>query len=64
MKCYESLPFLYRRTKLLVLHVEDKDGENVYSIPDWENKYSIEIWKESWVYTLHKDKNGFHLVIK
>ncbi len=65
--CLIPINFWYdsqRRTKLLVLHIEDKDGENVYSIPDWENKYSIEIWKESWVYTLHKDKNGFHLVIK
>jgi hypothetical protein len=65
--CLIPINFRYdsqRRTKLLVIHIEDKDGENVYSVPDGENEYSIEIWKESWTYSLQKDKDGFHLVIK
>ena len=65
--CLIPINFRYdsqRRTKLLVLHIEDVNGENVYSIPDGANEYSIEIWKESWVYALHQDKNGFHLMIK
>ncbi len=65
--CIIPINFRYdsqRRTKLLVLHIEDQDGNNVYSIPDWDNEYTIEIWKESWIYSLHQDKNGFHLVIK
>ncbi len=65
--CIIPINFRYdsqRRTKLLIIHIEDVDGENVYSIPDGANEYPIEIWKESWVYTLHQDKNGFHLMIK
>ena len=65
--CIIPINFRYnsqRRTKLLILHIEDVDGENVYSIPDGANEYPIEIWKESWIYALHQDKNGFHLVIK
>ena len=65
--CIIPINFRYdsqRRTKLLIIHIEDADGENVYSIPDGANEYPIEIWKESWVYTLHQDENGFHLVIK
>ena len=65
--CIIPINFRYdsqRRTKLLILHIEDVDGENVYSIPDGANEYPIEIWKESWVYALHQDKNGFHLMIK
>jgi hypothetical protein len=65
--CIIPINFRYdsqRRTKLLILHIEDKDGENVYSIPDGANEYSIEIWKESWVYALHQDENGFHLMVK
>ena len=65
--CLIPINFRYdsqRRTKLLILHIEDVDGENVYSIPDGANEYPIEIWKESWVYTLHQDENGFHLMIK
>ena len=65
--CLIPINFRYdsqRRTKLLVLHIEDKDWENVYSIPDGDNEYPIEIWKESWVYSLQKDKNWFHLIIK
>ena len=65
--CLIPINFRYdsqRRTKLLIIHIEDVDGENVYSIPDGENEYPIEIWKESWVYTLHQDNNGFHLMIK
>jgi len=64
--CIIPINFRYdsqRRTKLLVLHIEDKDGENVYSIPNWDNKYEIQIWKESWTYSLSKDENGFHLLL-
>ena len=65
--CLIPINFWYdsqRRTKLLILHIEDEDGKNVYSIPDGANEYSIEIWKESWTYALHQDENGFHLMIK
>lgn len=65
--CLIPINFWYdsqRRTKLLIIHIEDMDGENVYSIPDGANEYPIEIWKESWIYTLHQDKYGFHLKIK
>jgi len=65
--CIIPINFRYnsqRRTKLLIIHIEDIDGENVYSIPDGANEYPIEIWKESWVYALHQDENGFHLMIK
>jgi hypothetical protein len=65
--CIIPINFRYdsqRRTKLLILHIEDADWENVYSIPDGANEYPIEIWKESWVYALHQDENGFHLVVK
>ena len=65
--CIIPINFRYdsqRRTKLLIIHIEDVDGENVYSIPKGANEYPIEIWKESWVYTLHQDENGFHLKIK
>jgi len=65
--CIIPINFRYdsqRRTKLLILHIEDVDWENVYSIPDGANEYPIEIWKESWVYALHQDENGFHLMIK
>lgn len=65
--CIIPINFRYdsqRRTKLLILHIEDKDGKNVYSIPNWANEYPIEIWKESRVYALHQGKNGFHLMIK
>lgn len=65
--CIIPVNFRYdsqRRTKLLVLHIEDVDGQNVYSIPDGDNEYPIEVWKESWVYSLHQDKNGFHMIVK
>ena len=65
--CLIPINFRYdsqRRTKLLILHIEDIDGKNVYSIPDGANEYPIEIWKESWVYALRQDKNGFHLIVK
>ena len=65
--CLIPINFRYdsqRRTKLLILHIEDVDGKNVYSIPDGANEYPIEIWKESRVYALHQDKNGFHLMVK
>lgn len=65
--CLIPINFRYdsqRRTKLLIIHIEDVDGENVYSIPDGANEYPIEIWKESWVYALHQDEKGFHLMIK
>ena len=64
--CIIPINFWYdsqRRTKLLVLHIEDADGENVYSIPNGVNEYPIEIWKESWVYALRKDKKGFHFIL-
>ena len=65
--CLIPINFWYdsqRRTKLLIIHIEDMDGENVYSIPDGVNEYLIEIWKESRIYALHQDKYGFHLKIK
>ena len=65
--CLIPINFWYdsqRRTKLLIIHIEDMDGENVYSIPDGANEYPIQIWKESWVYSLHQDKDGFHLMVK
>lgn len=65
--CLIPINFWYdsqRRTKLLILHIEDVNGENVYSIPDGANEYPIEIWKESWVYALHQDERGFHLMVK
>lgn len=65
--CLIPINFWYdsqRRTKLLIIHIEDMDGKNVYSIPDGDNEYPIEIWNESWVYALHQDKNGFHLKVK
>lgn len=65
--CLIPINFRYdsqRRTKLLVIHIEDVNGENVYSIPDGANEYPIEIWKESWVYSLCQDKKGFHLIVK
>ena len=65
--CIIPINFRYdsqRRTKLLILHIKDVDGENVYSIPDGANEYPIEIWKESWIYALHQDEKGFHLKIK
>ena len=65
--CIIPINFWYdsqRRTKLLIIHIDDIDWENVYSIPDGVNEYSIEIWKESWIYALHQDKYGFHLLIK
>ena len=65
--CLIPINFRYdsqRRTKLLILHIEDINWENIYSIPDWDNEYPIEIWKESWVYSLHQDEKGFHLKVK
>lgn len=65
--CLIPINFRYdsqRRTKLLILHIEDINWENIYSIPDGDNEYPIEIWKESWVYSLHQDEKGFHLKVK
>ena len=64
--CIIPINFWYdsqRRTKLLVLHIKDEDGKNVYSIPNGDNKYEIQIWKESWIYSLSQDENGFHLLL-
>ena len=64
--CIIPINFWYdsqRRTKLLVLHIKDEDGKNVYSIPNGDNKYEIQIWKESWTYSLTQDENGFHLLL-
>ena len=65
--CLIPINFWYdsqRRTKLLIIHIDDMQWENVYSIPDGANEYPIEIWKESWVYALHQDERGFHLMVK
>ena len=65
--CLIPINFWYdsqRRTKLLIIHIDDMQWENVYSIPDGANEYPIEIWKESWVYVLHQDERGFHLMVK
>lgn len=65
--CLIPINFRYdsqRRTKLLIIHIEDKDWKNVYSIPNGANEYPIEIWNESWIYALYQDKNGFHLMVK
>jgi len=65
--CLIPVNFRYdsqKRTKLLILHIEDVDWKNVYSIPNGANEYPIEIWRESWLYTLRHDKNGFHLMMK
>lgn len=64
--CLIPINFRYdsqRRTKLLVLHIKDENGKNVYSIPNGDNKYEIQIWKESWTYSLSQDENGFHLLV-
>jgi hypothetical protein len=50
-----------RRTKLLVLHVKDQEGKNIYLLPDGENRYDIEISKENFDYQLTHDDKGFHL---
>ena len=65
--CLIPINFRYdsqRRTKLLILHIEDENWANVYSIPNWDNEYKIEIWRENWVYELKQDALWFHLVIK
>jgi hypothetical protein len=53
-----------RRTKLLVLHIKDKDGQNFYELPWGENLYEIEIQKQLFTYQLIYDKKGFHLILK
>jgi hypothetical protein len=50
-----------RRTKLLILHIKDKNGENEYQLPDGKNTYDIEISKEIFTYQLTHDIDGFHL---
>ena len=50
-----------RRTKLLVLHIEDVEGQNDYQLPDGENRYDIEISREQFEYQLTYDDEGFHL---
>lgn len=65
--CIIPINFWYdsqRRTKLLILHIQDNKWDNIYSIPNWDNEYPIEIWKESWLYCLHQDDRWFHLIIK
>jgi hypothetical protein len=44
-----------------VLHIKDKEGENIYNLPNGENHYNIEISKEVFDYQLTHDENGFHL---
>ncbi|MDR3169081.1 MAG: hypothetical protein LBU27_04935 [Candidatus Peribacteria bacterium] len=50
-----------RRTKLLVLHINDQNGKNEYQLPNGENRYDIEISKEQFKYELTHDVDGFHL---
>jgi hypothetical protein len=50
-----------RRTKLLVLHINDNNGKNDYQLPNGENHYNIEISKEQFNYKLTHDETGFHL---
>jgi hypothetical protein len=50
-----------RRTKLLVLHIQDVNGKNEYQLPSGENRYAIEISKEQFTYELTHDVDGFHL---
>jgi len=50
-----------RRTKLLILHIKDKNGKNNYQLPSGENRYDIEISQEQFNYELTHDSNGFHL---
>lgn len=65
--CLIPINFRYnsqRRTKILILHIEDNGGKNIYTVPDWDNEYEIEIWKENWVYHLIYNENWFHLTLK
>jgi len=50
-----------RRTKLLILHIQDVDGKNEYQLPSGENRYDIEISKQQFSYTFTHDSDGFHL---
>ena len=52
-----------RRTKLLILHIKDHDGMNIYEIPWWENKYELEIKKKRFIYQLIYDIKGFHMIL-
>lgn len=52
-----------RRTKLLILHIKDHGGMNIYEIPWWENKYELEIKKKRFIYQLIYDTKGFHMVL-
>lgn len=65
--CLIPINFWYdsqRRTKLLILHIEDDNGENIYTVPDGANEYLIEIWKESREYYLDRDERWFHVLLK
>lgn len=65
--CIIPINFWYdsqRRTKLLVLHIEDQNWNNVYTIPDWANEYNLEISKESRHYYLKQDESWFHMLLK
>lgn len=65
--CLIPINFRYdsqRRTKLLVLHIENQDWDNVYTVPDWDNEYKIEIGKETWVYYLQYDNTWFHMLLQ
>lgn len=53
-----------RRTKLLILHIIDKDGKNIYELPWWENLYEITIKNQTFPYKLIYDNQGFHLILK
>jgi hypothetical protein len=50
-----------RRTKLLILHIKDDNGNNSYQLPDGENHYDIEISNEKFDYQFTHDEKGFHL---
>lgn len=65
--CLIPINFRYdsqRRTKLLILHIDDKNWENVYTVPDGDNEYNIEIWKESRTYYVVLDGKWFHMLLK
>lgn len=53
-----------RRTKLLILHIKDDHGENLYALPKGENLYEIEIKKHAFKYQLTYDNIGFHLILQ
>ncbi len=53
-----------RRTKLLILHIINKNGGNIYELPWGENIYEITIKNQTFTYKLIYDNQGFHLILK